>query len=67
MRDDGNIILTITDNGRGISDEENLGPNSLGLLGMRERALLIGGEIDIAGTPGMGTSVKVRVPIRGKN
>jgi PAS domain S-box-containing protein len=66
MRDDGNIILTITDNGRGISDEQILGPDSLGLLGMRERAHLIGGEIDIAGTPGIGTSVTVRVPIRGK-
>jgi signal transduction histidine kinase len=64
IRDDGNIILTTTDNGRGISDEENLGPHSLGLLGMRERAQLIGGEIDIAGTPGIGTSVTVRVPIR---
>jgi signal transduction histidine kinase len=66
MRDDGNFILTVTDNGRGISDEEKWGTHSLGLLGMRERAHLIGGEIDITGTPGIGTNVTVRVPIRGK-
>jgi PAS domain S-box-containing protein len=67
MRDDGNFVLTVTDNGRGISDEEKSGPHSLGLLGMRERAHLIGGEIDITGTPGIGTEVTVRVPIPGNN
>jgi signal transduction histidine kinase len=37
---------------------------SLGLLGMRERALLVGGEVKIQGVPGRGTSVVVTIPLR---
>jgi PAS domain S-box-containing protein len=59
----GEFLLTINDNGRGISESEKLGTHSLGLLGMRERALLIGAKIDISGMAGKGTVVKVRVPI----
>jgi two-component system, NarL family, sensor histidine kinase UhpB len=36
---------------------------SLGILGMRERALLLGGELTIRGVPGYGTSVTVRLPV----
>jgi signal transduction histidine kinase len=36
---------------------------AIGLLGMRERAHLIGGEIDITGVEGEGTTVTVRIPI----
>jgi PAS domain S-box-containing protein len=59
----GQIVLTISDNGRGITEDETLGPQSLGLLGMRERAYLIGGEIDIVGIKGKGTTITVRVPL----
>jgi len=57
------VILTISDNGRGITDDEKSGKRTLGLLGMRERAYLVGGEIDINGSDGNGTVVKVRLPI----
>ncbi len=55
--------LTIEDNGRGIDSSRLDDLHSLGLLGMRERALLLGGEFEIAGKPGLGTTVHVRIPL----
>ena len=46
----------------GITDAEMKGTKSLGLLGMRERARLLGGTLLIAGTPGQGTTLTVRIP-----
>ncbi len=57
------FILTIRDNGKGIREDQKSGLHSLGILGMRERAHLIGGQIDITGFEGEGTVVTVRVPI----
>lgn len=57
--------LTITDNGRGITNEEKFGQRSLGLLGMRERAYLIGGTVEISGSKGKGTVVTVVVRCSG--
>jgi PAS domain S-box-containing protein len=62
----GEFVLTISDNGRGITTEEALGSHSLGLLGMRERAHLVGGKIDFNGIAGAGTVVTVRVPVSDK-
>jgi len=59
--ENGYLTLEVRDNGRGIGDEQ-LSPRSLGILGMRERALLIGGEFNISGSPGQGTTVRVRIP-----
>lgn len=56
------IILTVVDNGRGISSDEIAGSGSFGLLGMRERALAAGGGVEIAGEAGKGTSVVLRLP-----
>jgi PAS domain S-box-containing protein len=64
-QEDGEFILTIRDNGRGITDDEKSGQRTLGLLGMRERAHLIGGKIEITGSDGKGTVVIVRIPISG--
>ena len=54
--------MTVSDNGRGITEAEKVGPRSLGLLGMRERAYLLGGEINVEGVEGRGTVVTLRVP-----
>jgi PAS domain S-box-containing protein len=59
----GQFFLTIKDNGRGMTKSEELGRQSLGLLGMRERAHLVDGEINIESAQGEGTRITVRVPI----
>jgi signal transduction histidine kinase len=56
------IILEVRDNGRGIEEGELAGVKSLGLLGMRERAALLGGEVAIRGRRGEGTWVTVKIP-----
>jgi signal transduction histidine kinase len=64
-KEKGYFTLSISDDGKGISESEKSEQQSLGILGMRERAHLIGAEIEIKGTEGKGTVVTVRVPIRG--
>ncbi len=66
-RENGYLALSISDNGKGISDSEKSEQQSLGILGMRERAHLIGGEIDIKGFEGKGTVVDLRVPSSGQD
>jgi PAS domain S-box-containing protein len=56
------VTLTVADDGRGVTAEEIGRPTSLGLVGMRERALVVGGEVTISGSPGRGTTLVVRVP-----
>lgn len=58
------LILTVRDNGKGITEREIAARKSLGILGMRERALLLGGEVTIVGLPGKGTTVRVEVPLK---
>ena len=57
------LVLTVTDSGRGITERELANRTSLGLLGMRERALLLGGQVTIAGRPGEGTTVTMQIPL----
>jgi len=59
----GDLVLEVRDNGRGVTVREIADPQSLGLLGMRERALLFGGEVRIGGSPGTGTTVTARIPL----
>jgi signal transduction histidine kinase len=67
VRDVGtNLMLIIRDNGRGITKAELSSVDSIGLLGMRERARLLGGRVTIAGAPGRGTTVTVTVPTSTK-
>jgi signal transduction histidine kinase len=60
------LVLEVRDNGRGISEAEARNTKSIGLLGMRERAALLGGEVFLLGEPGKGTAVTVRIPRRQK-
>lgn len=57
------LVLEVKDNGRGIRLEEAAGSRSLGLLGMRERACLLGGSIEFDGAPGKGTTVSLRLRV----
>jgi len=60
--DADSTILEVEDNGTGIDKELILNHNSLGLLGMRERARIIGGRVIVRGTPGRGTTVTIDIP-----
>jgi PAS domain S-box-containing protein len=60
--EDGEFTLTIADNGTGIKEEQKTGLHSLGILGMRERAHLVGGQIELTGIEGKGTVLTVRIP-----
>ncbi len=62
-RSDACVTLSVRDNGRGFVAGSPRKPNSYGLLGVRERAHLLGGEARIDSTPGQGTTVEVRIPI----
>jgi signal transduction histidine kinase len=61
-QENGDLILEVHDNGQGIGEEQLSTGSSLGILGMRERALLLGGELTISGDPTSGTTVSVRIP-----
>jgi PAS domain S-box-containing protein len=58
----GNLMLEVRDNGVGISETALLDPKSLGLLGMKERAIAFGGRLNIIGKPGDGTRVILVMP-----
>jgi two-component system sensor histidine kinase UhpB len=58
----GGVVLEVADDGRGFAFEKS--ERGLGLAGMRERALLIGGRLTIESRPGHGTTVRLNVPGR---
>lgn len=58
------LILSVVDNGRGVTEQEQARVTSFGLLGMQERASLLGGQLTIVGRPGAGTTVMVKIPLR---
>jgi PAS domain S-box-containing protein len=55
--------VEVKDDGRGITESQRINSRSLGLLGMKERALLVGGDVRVIGKEGAGTTVVVRVPL----
>ncbi len=59
-RRDGGVRLELVDDGRGFAFEQ--AERGLGIAGMRERALLVGGELTIESRPGAGTTVRLTVP-----
>ncbi|MBI1745030.1 MAG: PAS domain S-box protein [Acidobacteria bacterium] len=60
----GEWILEVVDNGRGISEAEIDRPDTLGLIGIRERAVAFGWTVQIQGEPGRGTTIRVRMPLQ---
>ena len=60
------VVLQISDNGNGFDPEACVGPKDghFGLLGIRERTQRLDGQVLIASAPGMGTTVRVEIPIK---
>jgi PAS domain S-box-containing protein len=61
-RQGNDYLLEVRDNGIGF-DPALPRKQSFGLIGLRERALMLGGELSIASAPGRGTAIKLRIPI----
>ncbi|MEP7272870.1 MAG: MEDS domain-containing protein [Acidobacteriota bacterium] len=59
----GDLVLRVSDNGVGISSADIADTKSLGMLGMRERAAIFGGRVEIVGESGKGTTVTVNIPL----
>ncbi|MDP2885811.1 MAG: PAS domain S-box protein [Ignavibacteria bacterium] len=62
-RQEETLVLEVKDDGRGITEEEMLRRTSLGIVSMKERTILLGGELEIRGVKGKGTIVTVAVPM----
>jgi signal transduction histidine kinase len=60
---DRNLTLMVGDDGRGITEEQISRPDSYGIMGIRERVLALGGEVNFEGVPGSGTKVVVSIPL----
>jgi signal transduction histidine kinase len=69
---DGEVRASVTDDGRGLPAAERLGPRGdgleggFGMSGMRERAELVGGELQFGPAAGGGTTVRLTVPLAGR-
>lgn len=63
MQRNGQISLRVRDNGKGITEEQVGNPRSFGLMGIRERVKIFGGNNVIKGSLGKGTTMIVRIPI----
>jgi PAS domain S-box-containing protein len=59
----GKIELKVRDNGNGITKKQIADPKSFGLIGIRERAQFLGGDVEIRGIPDKGTTVIATIPI----
>lgn len=56
------LVLSVKDNDIGVAQSSIDHPKSFGILGIRERASLLGGECTIVGKPGKGTTATIRLP-----
>ena len=61
-RPDGHVSVAVEDDGAGF-DPAAAPRGRLGLLGMRERVELVGGELEVESAPGAGTAVLARIPL----
>lgn len=57
------ITLLVRDDGRGFDPAATRGNGHYGLIGLAERAHLAGGALDIASTPGVGTTLTLQLPL----
>ncbi|MGA2625318.1 MAG: HAMP domain-containing protein [Bacteroidota bacterium] len=65
-QNDGELELLVSDNGKGITNDQVNDSKSFGLIGIRERAYYWGGNVEIRGSQGRGTVIVVRFPLRSE-
>lgn len=68
-RGEQDLTLTIKDNGRGLTDATHAAPSQksgFGLISIGERAHMLGGEARIHSEPGQGTTVSIKIHLKGK-
>ncbi len=74
VEENGTVTAAVTDNGEGLPEggasrqrtpEQEL-KGGFGVSGMRERAELVGGEIELVSAPGGGATMRLRVPLAGR-
>lgn len=63
-QDGGELVLTVHDNGRGFPEHSPRHDGRYGLLGIRERAFMLGGRLDVDNPPGGGGRITVRLPLK---
>jgi len=63
MTEDNNLVLRVTDNGKGVTKQQLSGEKSFGILGIRERAHELGGSVSFSGRPTKGTTITVKIPL----
>ncbi|MBI5889427.1 MAG: PAS domain-containing protein [Nitrosomonadales bacterium] len=61
------VVLTVQDNGKGLTDADRAKPRSFGLRGIRERVECFGGEVRVDSQPGRGTQIGVYIPHEASN
>ena len=59
-----NLHVEVRDNGKGFDPAVTAGNKSYGLLGVRERAIAMGGDIEVVSAPQQGTAVTIRMPTK---
>ncbi|MBU1339470.1 MAG: hypothetical protein KKD56_10425 [Acidobacteria bacterium] len=57
------VILSVRDNGVGITQKQIENPRSMGLLGIKERRAYFRGDVTIRGAPKKGTTISLRMPL----
>jgi signal transduction histidine kinase len=63
---DGNMLLEVEDNGKGITKKLFSDPTSFGIMGIRERVNYFGGDVTINGIKNKGTTLTVSIPLGNK-
>ncbi len=60
------LSLIVQDDGQGFHPGDLLKPHAMGVLGMRERAVQLGGTLSVVATPGAGTTLTLLLPITSR-
>jgi signal transduction histidine kinase len=63
MKHGDDLILSVKDNGKGITKKSIRNHNSLGIIGMRERAIALDGTLTLRGSKEKGTTLMIRIPL----